>query len=111
MSEPARICSACTHAALDSGGVWCKFFAESIYDEHTAEQCEMFEGQEPLVMAPRPILAAVPPDTRQDEFVRSVSFQVDLDYYGTEGHAERIEKNFVRQVGLAFGSRGKVKRL
>jgi hypothetical protein len=91
--------------------VWCKFFAEPMYDERTAERCEMFEGQEPLVMAPRPILAAVPADTTQDEFVRSVSFQVDLDYYGTEGHADRIEKNFAKQVELAFGGRGRVKRL
>jgi hypothetical protein len=135
-----QICSKCVHAALDSGGVYCKLFHEAIFDERVAEECGEFEAD--IWPAPaaveRPVLVALPTPHEYRGWVdeydvgntcclaprldpihvlppgdreRTLSLEIHLDYFGKEENGDKIVQNLVRELALSYGERVKVKRL
>lgn len=101
-----RLCSACVHAALDSAGVYCKMFTEQILNERVAEECGEFEADN---WQPRLMLL---PDQQPDrERERSVSFRVEVDYFGKAENGDTIVRNLERALALHYGEKARVKRL
>ena len=110
-----RVCTSCEFAALDSGGVWCKAFAESILDEAIAEDCGHYEeAQVPLVYStnepPKADIVSLN-SQRKGECGRQISFRVDLDFYGKLDQVAGIRESFERKVYLHFGDLAKVAML
>jgi hypothetical protein len=107
-----RICSECVHAALDSGGVYCKLFGEQIFNERTAEECGEFEAETWLPpAAEHAALVLVPNGWVPPERDRTLSVQVDVEYFGKEENGDTIVKNLGRLMALHLGDKVKVRRL
>jgi hypothetical protein len=108
-----RVCSECIHAALDSSGVYCKFFGEQILNERVAEECGQFEVDDwpHPPAAQRPALMAVPDGWVPRERERTLCVQLSIDYFGKEENGDKIVKNLERELTLHLGGNVRMKRI
>jgi hypothetical protein len=113
MTSDRRVCSDCVHAALDSGGVYCKLFHEQILTETVAEECGEYEPDtwSPEPAAKRPVLVSVNGNGWHPEQERKVCVQVVVEYFGREENGDKIVENLGRQLALHYGERVRMKRL
>lgn len=104
LGAPPTLCSSCKHAAFDTGGVFCKLFNESIWDERTAEECSEFQVP-PRVTSVIGIKTAI-----DGECDRRLRFGVTIDYFGRPEHGDGITESLRLHLRNHFGDRVTVTR-